>query len=111
MGEQDGRDGFAQGIGWTAERGAGLIDVVLQQPRLGERRADGQLVFARDRGRAERLREVFRGPHGVAALERRLRARQDRLKGDADHGRSIHAPRPARRALRDDVRDARLPAG
>ena len=50
-----------------------------------------QLVFARDCRRAQGLREVLGGPHGVAALERRLRARHDRLKRDADHARSIHA--------------------
>ena len=89
--EQDGGDGFAEGVGRTAERGARLLDVVLQQPRLGEGGPDGQLVFAGDRGRAQGLREVLCGPCGVATLEGRLRARHDRLKGDADHGRSIHA--------------------
>ena len=38
--EQDGGDGFAQRVGRAAERGARLIDVVLQQPRFGEGRPD-----------------------------------------------------------------------
>ena len=89
--EQHGRSRFPERVGCTAERSARLLDVVLQQPRLREGGPDGQLVFAGDGGRAQGLREVLCGPCGVATLQGRLRASHDRLKGDADHRRSIHA--------------------
>ena len=42
-----GRNGVAERIGWAAERGRGLIEVVLEQRRLGHHRPQGELVVAR----------------------------------------------------------------
>ena len=87
--EPAGGDGVAEGVGRPAERGGGLVEIVLQQPRFGERRADGELVVARQRRRAERGRQQLRGFGAAAALERGAGARQQRLQGGGRHGGSI----------------------
>ena len=71
-----GGDGVAEGVGRAAERAGRLIEIVLQQPRFGQRRADGELVVARQRRRAQGGREQLRGFGAAAALERRAGARQ-----------------------------------
>ena len=52
-GEPAGRHGVAEGVGRAAQRGGGLVEVVLQQRRFGEHRAHRQLFVARERGRPE----------------------------------------------------------
>ena len=76
-----GGNRVAEGVGRPAERRRRLIEVVLQQPRLGERRADGELVFARQRRRAQRGRQQLRGFGAAAAFERGAGAREKRLQG------------------------------
>ena len=44
------RNGFAKRVGRPAERGGGLIEIVLKKPGLGEHRPQGQLVVASQRG-------------------------------------------------------------
>ena len=61
----------------------------LQQRGFGEHRADGELVFARERGRSQRGREHLDGVGPAAALERGSGARQERLERGGRHGRSI----------------------
>ena len=67
--------------------GAGLREVVLQEPRLGENHAQRELVLARERRRAQRLLEGLRGLGAATPLERGLCTRHDRLKRHAHHGR------------------------
>ncbi len=43
-------DRFAQRVGRPAESGAGLVDIVLEQPSVGQRAADRQFVVATERG-------------------------------------------------------------
>ncbi len=91
MREQRRRDLFAERVGGAAERGAGLCDVVLEEPRFGQDRPECELVGSCQRGRSQGLPERLRRLDRLSALERRLRASHDRLQGHADHGRSIHA--------------------
>ena len=87
-GQAAGRDGVAEGVGRPAERGGGLVEIVLQQPRFGERRAQRQLVVARQRRRSQRGREHLRRFGAAAALERGAGAREQRLQRGRRHGRS-----------------------
>ncbi len=84
----------AEGVRRPAERGRRLIEIVLQQPRFGERRADGELVFARQARGAKGGREQLRGFGTAAALERGACAREKRLQGGGRHRGSIQVYRP-----------------
>ena len=91
------RDGVAEGVGRAAERGRRLVEVVLQQPRLGERGADGELVVARQAARAERRRRA------AARLRARGPVRARRPRAPAAPGgwmtpRGEYKEEPARRA-------------
>ena len=88
-GEPARRNGVAKRVGRAAQRARGLVEIVLQQPRFGEHRADGELVVARQR-RAQRRREHLRRFGAAAALERRAGARQQRLQGRRRHAASIN---------------------
>ena len=75
------RDRVAKGVGRTTEHGRGLVDIVLQQPRLGERRADAELFIAREDGRTEKGREYLDGFRALTAFERGARAREQCVQG------------------------------
>ena len=97
------RHGFAEGVGRPAERRRGLLEIVLQQPGLGQHRPQSQLVVARQRGRSKDRRERFARPrrHGRArARRRRARAWTAAAKttrGEYKATRGVHAA-PNRRA-------------
>ncbi len=74
------RDGVAKRIGRASESRCRLIEVVLQQPRLGERRADRELVVAHQVARPERRRQQLHGVGAAAPLERDGRAREQCLE-------------------------------
>ena len=85
--ERGRRDRFADGVWGAAERGAGLREVVLQEPRLSQHDTQREFVFARERRGSQRLLEGLRGLGAAAALERGLCARHDPLERHAHHGR------------------------
>ena len=66
---------LAQRVGRPAERRGRLREVVLQQPGLGERGADGQLVFAVERAGPEQGAGAGRLPPRGRARGRRSRGR------------------------------------
>ena len=84
-----GWERLAERVGRPAERRAGLIEIVLQQPRLGQHRSHGELVVARQRRRAQRGCEHLRGVRPAAAIERGAGAREQRLQRWGGHGGSI----------------------
>ena len=84
-GDAPGRHGVAEGVRGAAERAGGLVEIVLQERRLGLHRADGQLFVPRER-RAQRGREHLRGFRATAAFERGAGANQKRLEGRRRHG-------------------------
>src|SRR5207237_10038116 len=71
---------FAKRIRRAAERRGGLRQVVLEQPCLGERRADGNLVPARECARTEYGRERLSCFRTSSPLQRSLRSRQHGTK-------------------------------
>ena len=84
-----GRQGFAQRVGWPAERRGRLLEIVLEQPCLGEHRSHGDLVVARQRGRAQGRCEHLRSFRPAAAFERGAGAREQRLQRRGGHAGSI----------------------
>ena len=60
---------LAKRVGRAAERRGGLVEIVLQQPRFGERGANRELVFAGQRT-AKQWREQLGGLSSAAALQR-----------------------------------------
>ena len=52
-----------------AERGAGLLQVVLQEPPLGERGADRELILTRQRAGTQQRRQQLRCFRATAAIE------------------------------------------
>ena len=87
MRQRGRRDRFADAVRGTAKRRAGLREVVLQEPRLGENDAQREFVLARKRRGSQRLLEGLRGLGAAAPLERGLCARHDPLERHAHHGR------------------------
>jgi hypothetical protein len=107
-GEPSRRHRIAEGVGRAAERARRLIQVVLQQRRLGEHRADGKLFVSRQR-RAQRRGEHLHGCSALAALERGAGAHQQRLQRRRRHAASINLlGRSKRPPLR---REPRVEAG
>src|SRR5262245_50435837 len=84
--ELTGRDSIAECIRRTTECRRSLIEVVLKQPGLGERRADRQLVVAGQGRRTECRRQQLRGLGAATALERRTGSSDERLDGGGRHG-------------------------
>ena len=91
--EERGRKIVARRIGRPSKRRGRLRDVVAHQPGLGERASEADFVFVLEPGGLQRLREHADRVGMPAALQRRSRARQRRLKGDGDHGREYTTPR------------------
>ena len=79
----------AEGVRGAPEGGRRLFEVVLQQPRFGERRAHGELVFARKDRRSQQRREHVDRLGSAALLEGAAGAGQQRLQRRWRHGRSI----------------------
>ena len=79
------RHGVAEGVGRPAERVRRLIQIVLQQRRFGEHRAERELLVAVQRRRAQRRREHLRRLGAAAALERGAGAHEQRLDGGRGH--------------------------
>ena len=79
--EPSGRDGFAEGVRRPAEDDRSLIEVILEQPRFGEQRAEREFVLARQGRGAQRRTEQLRRVGTATPLERRLGAREQRLQG------------------------------
>ena len=84
-----GRDRLTDHVGRTAERRGGFVEIVLQQPGLGEHRANGELVIARQRRGAECRREDLSGRCSMSALERRSCPCEKCLDGRRWHDASI----------------------
>ena len=59
-GEVAGRDRVAETVRRAAQGGSGLIEIILQQTRFGQRGADRQFGVARQRRRAKHGREHLR---------------------------------------------------
>src|SRR5690606_22164227 len=76
----------AERVRGAAERGAGLGQVVLEEPGFGEQHAQREFVLAAQAGRSQRRLENLRRLGAVAPFERRLRPGEERLEGAADHG-------------------------
>ena len=79
-GESPRRDGVAEGIGRASQRRRCLIEIVLEQRRFGEHRAERELVLPRQRRRSQRGREHLRSCGTAAAFERGAGADQQRLQ-------------------------------
>ena len=75
------RNRVAKRIGRPSERARGLIEIVLQQRRFGEHRANRQLLVARKRRRPQRGREHLNGVVASSPFERRSRAHKQGLQG------------------------------
>ena len=88
-GQAPGRDRLTDHVGRTAERRGGFVEIVLQQPGLGEHRANGELVIARQRRGAECRREDLSGRCSMSALERRSCPCEKCLDGRRWHDASI----------------------
>src|SRR5688572_17173971 len=84
-GKPAGRDGVPKRVGRTAEAGGGLLQIVLQQPRLGERGTNIELVLPRHRRRAQRRRQQLRSFGATAPLERGRCTRQQHLQRCGGH--------------------------
>ncbi len=89
------RNRVAEGIGRTAERARRVIQIVLQERRLGEHRAHGEFVFARQRRPKRRLQHL-RGLEAAAALERSAGASEQRLQRGRRHVGNYRAELAAR---------------
>ena len=81
---------FAERVGGPAQAGAGLRQVVLQQPCLGEQHAERQFVLAGEGARSKGWLQQLRGVGPAAALEGGVRARQKWLKRHACHGYEVY---------------------
>ena len=79
----------AQRIRRPAQRGSGLCDVILQEPRLGQGSPDGEFVLTRQRSDPQHRREQHRGLGSPASLERGVRASERGLHGCCRHDGSI----------------------
>ena len=81
---------LAEGVGRTSQAGTGLRQVVLQQPRLGQKHPKGQLVLpgesARSQGRLQQLRRVCT----PSPLEGGMRPRQNLLTRHGWHGYEVY---------------------
>jgi hypothetical protein len=78
----------SEGIGRPAQRGRGLIEIVLEQPGLCQRRADGELVFACQPGPDRRGQQLHRF-RPASTFEGGGSARQKCLQGRGRHRGSI----------------------
>ena len=75
------RHSVAKSVRGPAKRGRGLIEIVLQQPGFGEHRPRGELVVARQCGRAQGRAENLHGFGAAAAFERGPGTREECLQG------------------------------
>src|SRR5436190_23631387 len=78
-------DLLAQCVWRSAERGRGLGEVILEEPRFCERRANRNLVLAAQRSRSEHRAEQLSCFSSAPALERRVRSRKDRMDRNGGH--------------------------
>src|SRR5262249_13011670 len=86
------RDGVAERVGGPAQGGGGLLQVVLQQPGLGQQRPDLKIAFSRPALRAKGGCEQTRSLYSTAAFERSACSRDQRMQGGGGHGRQYTAP-------------------
>ena len=92
-GEPPVRDRVAESVGRAAEHRRGLLEIVLEEARLGERAAERELVLAAQGRRAEGRCQQLGGFGTHAAFERGFRAGQQPVQGRRGHAASI-AKRP-----------------
>lgn len=80
------RDAVLHGIRRPAERGVRLLQVVLEQPRLGQRAANRELVLAIERASPKQWNEMRGRVGATATLERRIGAGKRGMQGGGRHG-------------------------
>jgi hypothetical protein len=78
-GQAAGRHGFAKGIRRTAKGAGGLVEVILKQPGLRERRPNREFVLAGQRRGSHDWHEQLRRLGSTAPLERGPGTSQKRL--------------------------------
>lgn len=82
---------LAESIRRSAEHGGGLPQLVLQQPRLGERAAHGELILAIETATAQQRGQQVDRLTAAAAFERRRCTCQYRGNSLRGHDRSIQS--------------------
>ena len=79
-GEPGGGDVVAEGVRCAAEHGAGLVEVVLEEPGLGQGAPDGEVLLTHEDGGPQQRREDLDGLGSAAAFDCAARTREQRLQ-------------------------------